>query len=411
MRTAIIIIISILLVLLISLLIIGGTAMPPGAKEDRLSRRLATYSNRDKNPLGSYVPFRVMEHFFHDIKPRTVTRPFSYSYRNDENLKNSGNIYFIVAGDLYTTEQDVLAMRNYVAAGNRLFVAVEQTDSLFESAFRFSIKRPSKLFYDDSKKEAVQSFVNSEFAPDTVFSSKGLQMVNFLGRTEPANTTILGNNGNHEPNFFRIKVGKGHLFVLLNPMVWTNYFLLKGDNIKALENQLAYLPEYPDRVYWDEYYKGLHAPQSGDFSNWQVLLKHPALRWALWLAVLLLLLYVLFEGKRRQRLIPPKPVLANTSLDFAETLGRLYYLHHNNSNLAQKMTQHLLEYIRNRYYLNTSQIDGEFITALSRKSGHPHEEVTALIAQAQSLRDAASVADHELQHYYNTIYQFYLKAS
>lgn len=395
---------------MISLLFIGGSAVQPQMK-DRLSRRQATYSSRDKQPLGSYVPFRVLEHFFHDTKPRTVTRPFAYSYRNDANLKKHGNIYFIVAGDLHTTEQDVLAMRNFVSAGNRLFVAVEQTDSLFESAFRFSIKRPGRFFYDDSRKEAAQSFVNSEFAPDTAFTSRGLQMVNYLDRTQPANTTILGNNASHEPNFFRIRVGKGYLFVLLNPMAWTNYFLLKDDNIKALETQLAYLPEYPDRIYWDEYYKGLQGPQRGDFSNWQVLLKHPALRWALWLAVLLLLLYVLFEGKRRQRLIPPKPVLANASLDFAETLGRLYYLHHNNSNLAQKMAQHLLEHIRNRYYLNTSQLNDEFVTALSRKSGHPHEAIKALIAQTHYLREAGSVADHELQHYYNSIYQFYLKAS
>lgn len=411
MRITIIILTFIVLLFLTGLLIIGGNAAQYGMKEDALTRRSATYASRDKSPLGSYVPFRVMEHFFNDIKPRKVTRPFSYSYRKDANMKGPGSIYFIVAGDLYTTEQDVSAMRNFVTAGNRLFVIVEKTDSLFEAAFRFSIKRPGRFFYEDAKKEAAQSFVNSEFAPDTVFTSKGLRMVNFLDRTQPGSTAILGNNANNEPNFFRIKVGKGYLFVLLNPMVWTNYFLMKDNNMKALETQLAYLPQYPDRVYWDEYYKGLRGPQRGDFSNWQVLLKHPALRWALWLGVLLLLLYVLFEGKRRQRLIPSKPVLANASLDFAGTLGRLYYLHHNNSNLAQKMAQHLMEYIRNRYYLNTSQLDAEFVTALSRKSGHPYEDTTALIAQTQYLREAANVADHELQHYYNSIYQFYLKAS
>lgn len=414
MRTVIIITISVLLFVLIALLIIGGSAMQSPADKGNdvsFSRKFATYSSQDKKPLGSYVPFRVMEHFFNDIKPRTITRPFSYNYRQDARLKGSGNLYFIVAGRLFTTEQDVAAMREFVSAGNRLFVAVEETDSLFEAAFRFSIKRPGRFFYDESKKEAVQSFVNSVFAPDTFFSSKGLHMVNFLDRTQPGSTTILGNNASHQPNFFRIKVGKGHVFVLLNPMVWTNYFLMKGENIKALETQLAYLPQYPDRVYWDEYYKALSAPQRGEFSNWQVLMKHPSLRWALWLAVLLLLLYVLFEGKRRQRLIPPKPVLANSSLDFVETLGRLYYLHHNNSNLAQKMAQHLTEYIRSHYYLNTSRMDDEFVMALSRKSGYPHEQVSALIAQTTYFREAADVDDNQLRNYYNSIYQFYLKAS
>jgi len=172
---------------------------------------------------------------------------------------------------------------------------------------------------------------------------------------------------------------------------------------------LAYLPQFPKNVYWDEFYKHLNARQRGDFSNWQVLMRHPALWWALWLAVILLLLYVLFEGKRRQRLIPLKPVLHNSSLDFAETLGRLYYLHHNNKNLAQKMIQHLLEHIRHHYYLNTNQLNDEFVTSLARKSGHPHDVVNNMISQVHAIRMAHAVSDDDLQYFYNSIYQFYIK--
>ncbi len=103
----------------------------------------------------------------------------------------------------------------------------------------------------------------------------------------------------------------------------------------------------------------------------QVMLKYPPLKWALWLALLLVALYIFSESKRRQRIIPDKPVVRNNSIDFAETLGRLYYLHHNNANLAQKMVQHLLEFIRQHYFLNTSQINAEFISGLARKSGFP----------------------------------------
>jgi hypothetical protein len=305
-------------------------------------------------------------------------------------------------------------------------MVVEKTDSLLEAAFNFNTSTPWEREKDslgtgpvdtaarhrfDLPLFAAQSFINQGFAPDTFFSAKGIAMVNRLDKTDTAITTILGTNVLHEPNFFRINAGNGHLFVLLNPMTWTNNFLLEKKNIKALENQMAYLPQYPKNVYWDEYYKHLRYRQRGDFSNWQVLMRHPALKWALWLAVLLLLLYVLFEGKRRQRLIPPKPALTNTSLEFAETLGRLYYLHHDNSNLARKMIQHLLEYIRNHYYLNTSQLNDEFVLLLSRKSGHPQEAVDEMFRQVHALRLAGSVSDSELQHFYNSIYQFYLKAN
>lgn len=413
MRTTIIILVSILVVVTIALVALFGSLTIPDAmdKQDKLDRRFASYSSKDKQPLGGYVSYTAMQQLFKDVKPSTITRPFSRTYRNNKDMQQAGSIYFIVAGKLFTSQQDVQAMYDYASIGNRLFVAVEETDSLFDDRFVFTEKRPSTIFYDPRKKEISQSFVNSAFAPDTLFSGKGIPMVNYLDAAETEATTILGNNAAGQPNFFRIKVGKGYVFVMLNPMVWTNYFLLQNNNIKALETQMAYLPQYPQRIYWDEYYKTLVARPDGEFSNWQVLLRHPALRWALWLAVILLILYVLFEGKRRQRLIPEKPLLSNASLDFVETLGKLYYLHHNNRNLAQKMSQHLLEYIRNHYYLNTSNLSDEFVTSLSRKSGHAHDEVTALVAQLKYLREADHVDDHQLQHYYNSIYQFYLKAS
>lgn len=434
MRTVIIIIISILTLGVLFLLMLAGSGISQGGEDNRFSREHITYSSRDKAPYGSYVAYKLLENFFDNNKAKTITKPFAQTFRQNGNFESSSNnVYIIVAGKLYATQEDVDAMYHYVRGGNKLFMVIEEPDTLLEAAFNFSTSTPwgrdharwehemdslgvpladtTVSFSHSFPLFAAQSFINPGFAPDTSFSAKGIVMMHRLDKTDTATTTILGTNAWHEPNFFRVNAGNGHLFVLLNPMTWTNNFLLEKNNIKALENQMAYLPQYPQNVYWDEFYKHLRYRQRGDFSNWQVLMRHPALRWALWLAVLLLLLYVLFEGKRRQRLIPPKPVLANTSLEFAETLGRLYYLHHNNRNLSQKMIQHLLEYIRNHYYLNTGQLNNEFVVLLSRKSGHPQEAVAEMITQIHTLRMADNVSDDELQNFYNSIYQFYLKAN
>ncbi len=192
---------------------------------------------------------------------------------------------------------------------------------------------------------------------------------------------------------------------MLNPMTWTNYFPLKKNNIRALELQMAYLPEFPHNVYWDESYKHLYGPQRDDFSDWQVLLKHPfpALGPDPGPGAAAALHFVRKQA-RRQRLIPPKPVLANTSLDFAETLGRLYTTCiTTTATLANKMTQHLLEYIRQNYYLNTSAISTEFVTALSRKSGQPREFIEQLMNMVMEVKLAGSISDEQLQQYYNSI--------
>lgn len=410
MKTGIIIGISVIITVLAVLLMIGASTSRGKnmQQESRLTRNRLTYSSRDKAPYGSYVPFKVMQHFFKQAKPKTVTRPFAKTYERTDGLNTTNNVYIIVAERLWLSEKDVAAMSEYVSEGNKLFLAVEETDSLLEATFGFRVKKTKDPY---GPAHVTQHFSNPNFGPDTVFTSSGIQFNSSLAAPDSGIITTLGTNKDHEPNFFRIPYGNGQVFVMLNPMTWTNYFLMIKGNMRALELQMAYLPEYPPNVYWDEFYKYQHGPQRGDFSNWQVLLRHPSLRWALFLSVALLLLYVLFESKRRQRLIPPKPVLANNSLDFAETLGKLYYQHHNNLNLANKMTTHLLDYIRQHYYLNTGALNAEFVTALSRKSGHSRESVERLIGMAVQVRLSDSFSDDQLQEYYNSIYQFYLKAN
>ena len=61
--------------------------------------------------------------------------------------------------------------------------------------------------------------------------------------------------------------------------------------------------------------------------------------------------------------------------------------------------------------MNTSQLNEEFITMLSRKSGQPHEAVSSMIRQVHAIRLAPAVSDADLQYFYNSIYQFYIKTN
>lgn len=176
----------------------------------------------------------------------------------------------------------------------------------------------------------------------------------------------------------------------------------------SLERQLAYTNLYMDHVYWDEFYKYQSFRQSGDFSEWQVLMRYPAMRWALWLAVALLLIYLLFESKRRQRIIPEKPILINNSLEFVDALGQLYYQQHDNRNLAQKIILQWQEFIRTRYYLNTNTLDAAFADALSRKAVMPLEQVNDILKSIQEVQSGYTVTDEYLQRFYKNIQAFYL---
>ncbi|MBK7883196.1 MAG: hypothetical protein IPJ81_04895 [Chitinophagaceae bacterium] len=154
----------------------------------------------------------------------------------------------------------------------------------------------------------------------------------------------------------------------------------------------------PDNIYWDNYYNPLNysKKKKKNFSAFDMIFNNPPLKWAFWLTLLLLLLYVLFQGKRRQRIIENIPPNENTSVTFTETIGRLYLQKKDNHNIAQKMITYFNEHIRNNYFLNAGQFNEEFIATLSRKSGVDKNKIESLYRSIHRVQVSIQVEDFEL---------------
>jgi hypothetical protein len=123
----------------------------------------------------------------------------------------------------------------------------------------------------------------------------------------------------------------------------------------------------------------------------------------------MLLLYILFGGKRRQRIIPEIKPNQNSSVAFTETVARLYLQKHDNKNVADKMITYFFEFIRNNYFLNTNVGNKEFITALSRKSGVSEENTIALFNAINTANQSITIDDYQLLSLNEQIQQFYKK--
>lgn len=405
----IIVIAIIAAVLLGVLMVVALMSQFSGSTSGRITGNLGL-GYKDKSPYGGYVAHKLMPSQFHKNPVQVVTKPFTQSYNNIRQMNNpsgGGSNYILLGRQIFTSEDDVRDMLSYVKAGNRLFIAASSLDTALAAAFGFGVAGSG---VGVSSAGNVITFVNPHLDKRD-FSYKGDRSISYFSSLDTAVTKVLATDDKAHPTFIRVTKGDGQLFVMLQPYVFANYFLTTGDNAKALENAMAYLLPGVNDVYWDEFYKHQTGPQRGNFSNWQVLMRYPAMRWAFLLGLLLLLLFAVFESKRRQRIIPPKPPVSNTSLEFVQTLGRLYYVHHNNLNLARKMSVHLLEFVRTRYNLNTTVLDAVFIHALARKSGHDAGEVEKMIRMIDHVRLAGSISDIELKEFYNSIYHFYLKTN
>ncbi|HAO46031.1 MAG TPA: hypothetical protein DCQ97_03840, partial [Chitinophagaceae bacterium] len=176
-----------------------------------------------------------------------------------------------------------------------------------------------------------------------------------------------------------------------------NYFLLKENNYQYMQQSLAFTSKNPDHVYWDDYYHKLRGRRnSDDFSTLSEIMKHPPLVYAFWISLVLLLLYVLFGGKRRQRIMDERKPNENTTVAFTETIGRLYLQKKDNRNIADKMITYFNEFIRNKYFLNTNLVNDDFITTLSRKSGVPRGSVETLYRTITGIQAGYDLDDYGL---------------
>jgi hypothetical protein len=96
---------------------------------------------------------------------------------------------------------------------------------------------------------------------------------------------------------------------------------------------------------------------------------------------------------RRQRMIPVRVANKNTTVEFTQTIARLYYNQKDNRNIALKMIQHFLEYIRTQHYLPSQKLNPDFARILAGKTNTNLEKTERLVAKMAAIQDGATVSD------------------
>ncbi|MBP2834270.1 DUF4350 domain-containing protein, partial [Aquimarina sp. U1-2] len=147
----------------------------------------------------------------------------------------------------------------------------------------------------------------------------------FFSSFDSINYTILGHSKTDKKrvNFIKVPFGEGNILLHTEPKAFTNYHILKDDRYQYVESALSYLPD--DDVYFDSYSK--RQTPYGDAeqeSNLTWFLDQLSFRWAWYTAIIFMILFMIFNAKRRQRIIKIIKPLQNTSLAFVKTISNLY---------------------------------------------------------------------------------------
>ena len=117
---------------------------------------------------------------------------------------------------------------------------------------------------------------------------------------------------------------------------------------------------------------------------------------------------MIFEAKRKQRIIPIIKPLQNTTLEFVSAIGNLYYQNNEHKSIADKKINFLMEHIRTKYWMSTAKLDDSFIYTLARKAGKSETDVRDLFRTIQVIHGMDYISAEELVSLNSKIEKFNL---
>jgi hypothetical protein len=248
----------------------------------------------------------------------------------------------------------------YVSHGNEAFLSMSSFSQKLQDSLKFEIQ--NHYFKD----RIVATLANKKLDDKEYQMKMGVSGYHFSS-FDTLKTTVLGyqkTNDSTYVNFVKIPHGKGNFYLHTQPFAFTNYYLLKDRNYQYAEKVLSYIPK--GNIFW---YPNKTYNSSVSDSPVRFILSNEGLKWAWYLFLFGMIIFMIFNAKRKQRIIPIIKPLENTTVDFTKTIGNLYFQEGNHDTIMEKKIIYFLEKIRQDYLIDTQNLDDDFIKKVHQKTG------------------------------------------
>jgi hypothetical protein len=365
------------------------------------------YTSASKDPFGCYV----VRDYLDELISAGVKEVDKTAYVHLVDSSYKGKNYIFINSTFEPTAPDIYQLCQFVSAGNTVFVSAGYFGFL-QDTLHLAVGDP--LFYtmNDSMatmKNAINNgsaFVeanlvnpNLKLAHNAVFDRTTYATV--FVKLDTAHTTVLGVDANGETNFIKVSFGKGEFMLHTLPDAFANYYAADKPTQRYLLRALSYLPDRP--TFFDEHYK-IGRVQNTDPRKF--VFSEPALKLSYLVLVIAGLIALFFGGKRRQRPVPVVAAPANSTLEFVEQVGVLYYRQGNHADIIKKKINYFLESIRTRFYTQTTTFDDKFLERMENLSAVPKDQVRHLFATIDFLRTSQGAGEKDLKNLEKLVREF-----
>lgn len=363
---------------------------------------LENYKVKSKAPFGTYIIYNEFSELFYRYEVTYLRKNISDYLREDYIPAYDEMNYVCINDDAPKINgggiQEILS---FVAEGNQAFFSLNYYNDYLREALEIELKNLDTLAYNIPRQlkplKGDLFLENTDFLNQPYSFDRNLRR-NYFTSYNPNNTIVLGTQqieGKQQPVFLKLYHGKGIIYLHTQPIVFTNYYMLNGKDEYA-GNLLSYLPNR--ETIWDPQ---IRSPRAGDAPNrtesvFSFFYRHNSLKWFLYVSFFGLLLFMVFNARRKQRPIPMLSEPKNSTVEFTHTISNLYLKNDNHKSLVDKKIQYFLEKIRRKYLIDTNNLNSDFMEKLALKSGNPLRQTKYLINTIIALHKKQECSEEEL---------------
>ncbi|MDL2305615.1 DUF4350 domain-containing protein [Bacteroides sp. OttesenSCG-928-D19] len=351
-----------------------------------------TFSRYDDQPFGAKIFDDVVEASCPD--GYSVVNQSLYQLAQDSLTQKA---VLVVDEDLPLTKVDADAVLDMVNRGNKVMLVATSfgyslPDTLdFQTSYgHYNFNLFKRYVADAMLRDTIQ------WNPDSVYHSRGyavyphLCITCFIKKDDKATVlaykedelVIAVDDDEKEVRkgqsrlALSYKIGAGELCLVSTPLLFTNYGMLDGYNSEYIFRLLSRMNGLP-LVRTEAYGNIKKEPQT----PLRYFLSQPPLRWAIYLTMVVLCLFMIFTAKRQQRVIPVVKKPENKSIEFIELIATLYFQKKDYADLVRKKYFYFAETLRRNIQvdLDDGSSDETHARRISSKTTIEPDEVLQLI--------------------------------
>lgn len=344
-----------------------------------------TLASPDKNPFGSYILNEQLEDLFNK-KSRSNATLYELQDSSFQNI-------FVLARQFAPGGEDVKALLKKLEKGTNALVVASYFDGKF--ADTLGVYTEDYLFAGDIFENIVEEdtasmhFVAPSFANKPYFYQRNNTQY-FFSNFDSTKCEVLAINDLNRPVLIKMPWGEGNLILGSTPLAFTNNYMVYKDNYEFVSNAFSYLPQ--GSIHWTEYYQ---LGRMEARTPLKFILTAEGLRWAYYITVISILLFMIFEAKRKQRVIPVIEPLRNDTLDFVGTISNLYYQNKAHKSIAEKKINFFMDKLRSHYYI-TKENDPTYLDKVASKLDIDKVDIVTLFNLINEIKTSDQISEEKL---------------